>query len=290
VVRDGAHPISRRAAGSSGQRDRRIRRASTGLSPVRAGGLLVLLLAASAIYGVTNSSAFRYDELVVEGAVLTDRSDVEAALDTARGGNLFLLETGPLADRIAVLETVQAASVGVSLPDTLVVSLDEREAILVWRVGQRRYLVDEDGSLFAIALDADAPEVAGLPVVEDQRAASAGLSVGRTLDAVDLDAATRLASIVPSDVGSSAEALTVTVTDQNGFVVRTRPGSWSAIFGFYTPTLRTPTIVPGQVRLLRSLLIGREHLVERVILASETDGTYIPRPTPTPAPTPSPTP
>jgi hypothetical protein len=41
------------------------------------------------------------------------------------------------------------------------------------------------------------------------------------------------------------------------------------------------------VRLLRSLLIGREPLVERVILASETDGTYVPRPTPEPTPEPS---
>ena len=46
------------------------------------------------------------------------------------------------------------------------------------------------------------------------------------------------------------------------------------MFGFYTPSLRTPELVPGQVRLLRSLLIGREPLVDRVILASETDGTY----------------
>jgi hypothetical protein len=38
------------------------------------------------------------------------------------------------------------------------------------------------------------------------------------------------------------------------------------------------------VRLLRSLLIGREPLVERVILASETDGTYIPKATPLPSP------
>jgi hypothetical protein len=258
------------------------------MSPIRAGALLVVLLSASAIYGVTNSSAFAYDDLRLDGALLTDRADVEAALDTARGGNLFLLETGPLADRVAALETVRGASVGVRLPDTLVVSLDEREAILVWRVGQRRYLVDEDGAMFAVVLDPDAPQIAGLPVVDDQRAASAGLSVGRTLDAVDLDAATRLASLVPSDVGSAAERLAVSVTDQNGFVVRSRPSGWSAVFGFYTPTLRTPTIVPGQVRLLRSLIIGREHLIERVILASETDGTYVPRPTPTPAPSPTP--
>jgi len=48
--------------------------------------------------------------------------------------------------------------------------------------------------------------------------------------------------------------------------------------------LRTPELIPGQVRLLRSLLVGREPLVERVILASETDGTYIPKATPLPSP------
>ena len=67
------------------------------------------------------------------------------------------------------------------------------------------------------------------------------------------------------------------VTDDNGFVLQARPNGWSAIFGFYTPTLRTTALIPGQVRLLRSLLDGREATVERVILASETDGTYVPR-------------
>jgi hypothetical protein len=110
-----------------------------------------------------------------------------------------------------------------------------------------------------------------------------GLTVGAQIDPVDLDAATRLASLVPADVGSSAVSLSVSVTDENGFVVETRPGSWSAVFGFYTPSLRTTEMIPGQVRLLRSLLIGRESLVDRVILASESDGTFTPRTTPSAA-------
>ena len=107
-----------------------------------------------------------------------------------------------------------------------------------------------------------------------------GCRSARRLDAVDLDAATRLASLVPADVGSSAVSLAVVVTDENGFVLDTRPKGWSAVFGFYTPSLRTTELIPGQVRLLRSLLAGREQLVDRVILASETDGTYTPRATP----------
>jgi hypothetical protein len=42
-------------------------------------------------------------------------------------------------------------------------------------------------------------------------------------------------------------------------------------------------MIPGQVRLLHSLLAGREATVERVILASETDGTFVPKATPRPA-------
>ena len=133
--------------------------------------------------------------------------------------------------------------------------------------------------------DTAKPE-ATLPVIEDGRAVSAALRAGSVLDPVDLDAATRLASLVPDDVGSTADGLTVAVNDENGFVIRSRPAGWSAVFGFYTPSLRTPGLIPGQVRLLRSLLIGREPLLERVILASETDGTFTTKPTPKPTATP----
>jgi hypothetical protein len=252
--------------------------------------MLAMLLGAAAIYGVANSSAFAYAELELEGATFTDRADVLAAIDTAEGENLFLLATRPLADAVAELSTVRDASVSVSLPDTLVVRLEEREAILVWQVGEARYLVDTEGVLFARVGDDPSPAADALPVIDDRRSIASALSVDRRLDAVDLDAATRLASLVPSDVGSSATALTVHVTDESGFVLRSGPSGWAAVFGYFTPSLRTPELIPGQVRLLRSLLIGREHLIERVILASETDGTYIPKPTPKPTPKPSATP
>lgn len=265
-----------------------MRRASAGLSPVRAGAMLVLLLAAATIYGLANSSAFEANGVRIEGATYTAATDVEAALEEIRGENLFVIRTAPLEEAIARLRTVREAAISVQLPDTVVVDLVERTPILVWQVGARRYLADVEGRLFA-RLDEEAPPAAdALPVVEDRRAASAGLAVGSTLAVVDLDAATRLASLLPADVGSEADRLTVLVNDTSGFVVRAQPTGWAAVFGFYTANLRTPELIPGQVRLLRSLLLGREPLVERVILASETDGTYIPRPTPRPTSTPEP--
>lgn len=292
VRRQPARPTTRKPHTESPiRRTRTVRRASAGLSPIRAGALLAMLVAAAAVYGVTNSSAFVFGELELEGATFTDPAAIEHTLDEVRGTNLFGLRTGALEAGILELPTIRAADVTVRLPDRLLVRVEERTPILVWRVGARRYLVDAEGRLFARLAEDPAAQPAGaaaLPIVEDRRATSAGLAVGGRLEAVDLDAATRLASLKPADVGSEAERLTVAVGDINGFVIRASPDSWSAVFGFYTLSLRTPELIPGQVRLLRSLLVGREPLLERVILASETDGTYTLRATPRPSATPAP--
>lgn len=281
-------PVARRSRTPlPGRRTRPVRRASAGLSAVRAGAALAMLLSAAAIYGVGASTAFDYTKLQLDGVRFTDPTAVEAALVTARGENLFQLSTGPLRTALERLPTVAAARVEVRLPGTLAVTIDERQPVLVWQVGKARYLADAAGTLFAKAPDKPPVGTPALPVVDDRRASSSGLAVGQRLDAVDLDAATRLASLVPGDVGSSAVSLAVAVTDENGFVVNSLPGGWSAVFGFYTPSLRTTQLIPGQVQLLRSLIIGREQLVERVILASETDGTYIPRATTSTTPKPS---
>jgi hypothetical protein len=247
-----------------------------------------MLLAAAAIYGVGASSAFEFSESTVEGAVYTDTARVEAVLEEVRGENLFRLSTGPIAAALRELPTVQDARIRITLPRTLTVSLVERVPILLWTVGERRYLADDRGVLLGLLDAAAPPEAASLPVVVDLRAASAGLGIGTELDPVDVDAATRLASLTPTQIGSRAGRLTVVVTDDHGFEVRAQPRGWTAIFGFYTASLRRTDIIPGQVRLLTRLLVGRESGVESIILADENDGTYIPRATPAPSATPEP--
>jgi cell division septal protein FtsQ len=275
-------------AGTTVRRTRAVKRASAGISPIRAGAALAMLLSAAAIYGVGASSAFDLAHVRVDGERYTEAGAVDTTLAGVRGQNVFRLALAPLVEELRTIPTVLDVRMGIVLPDTLAVTLTEREPIVVWAAGGRRYLVDADGKLFGRLEQPAPPEAADLPVVEDRRAASAGLSVGLELDPVDLDAATRLASLVPGDVGSEAQRLVVQVTDEHGFVIRARPGGWMAVFGFYTPSLRTTDIIPGQVRLLRSLVIGREARIDRVILADETDGTYTERPLPTPSASPEP--
>ena len=286
-------PVARRSRAPLPARQRRsVKRASAGLSAVRAGAALAMLVSAAAVYGVGASSAFEYARLQLDGVRFTDPTAVEAAVADARGKNLFLVPTKPLETALEGLPTVEQARVEVRLPGTLAITIEERQPVLIWQAGSSRYLTDAQGSLFAEVTEKDAAETAGLPLIDDRRLASngtpgtdeprsaaAGLGVGSRLDPIDLDAATRLASLEPADVGSTAVSLAVVVTDANGFIVDARPKGWTAVFGFYTMSLRSTEIIPGQVRLLRSLVTGREPLVDRVILASETDGTYTPRET-----------
>jgi POTRA domain, FtsQ-type len=252
-----------------------IRRASAGFGRTRALALLVLVLSGLAIYGASASSAFGFGRLDLSGAVLTDQAALRAALGVPPGANLFGLATDGIAQRLRGLPTVTDAMVEVALPDGIRVTLVERKPIAVWQVGGQRFLVDADRLAFA-----PAGAVADLPVVDDRRSLSSALAVGSVLDPVDFDAATRLAALHPVDVGSSAAALHVSIDDARGFALDTGPRGWTAIFGFYTPNLRQTELVPGQVRLLRSLLAGREAKIATVILADDRNGTYTLRATP----------
>jgi hypothetical protein len=239
-----------------------------------------MLASAAAIYGVTASEAFAVRDVALDGVRYSDEAAIRGRLALPPGTNLFGLATEPLEQRLLELPTIAGVSVELRLPGSLAVRVEERVPVLVWQVGEARYLVDADGTLFAKDTGQRGADAASLPVVNDQRATSGGLRVGSTLDPVDLDAATRLGSLRPSDVGSAAQRLGLQVTDAHGFVVRAVPSAWQAIFGFYTPSLRSPEIIPGQVRLLRSLLLDQgERNVLRVIVASPTDGTFTtPRP------------
>ena len=280
ALRPGARP------GGGVRRTRSVRRASAGLTPTRAGALLALLLGLAGLYGIVASGAFTVRQIEITGLTWTDREEVLAALDIPGDQNLFTVRTGDLEHRLQDLPAISGASIGVALPDTLNVDVTEREALLVWQVGDHRFLVDETGTLFDELIEPVPAAAESLPVVDDRRELSVALTVGSTLDPVILDAALRLGSLRPVDVGSAAPRLTLRIDDDSGFVVRAPAIGWTAVFGFYTPTLRTTDLIPGQVRLLRSLLAGKEANVLRVILADDRSGTYIPRPTPQPSATP----
>jgi hypothetical protein len=275
VTRRAATARTRRVGGGPGRSGQRWR---IGPSPTRAAALLAIVACLLGLYGATTSPALAIQRIDVSALSWTNHDDLVRWLGVDPGVNAFRLATGDLAARIEELPAVASADVQVRLPGTLLVTVTERAPILAWRVGAVTFLVDREGVLFALAGKATG-SAAALPTVVDGRGASrAILGIGARLDPTDLDAATRLASLKPDDVGSRATALAVRITDADGFVVTTSPVSWSAVFGPYSPVLRSPELVPGQVRLLRSVLFGRETQLSRIVLADDRNATVVPLP------------
>jgi hypothetical protein len=262
-----------------GAGERGLRRTRRIVTPARAAGLLGMLTAGFLLTLVTGPTAFGLSRTDLPALAWTESSALETALALPDGGNVFALDTAPLEAALEALPGVASADVTVALPDAaVVVAVEERTAILAWEVGDRRYIADASGTIFA-DVDDEAALPEGVAIVHDQRQSSVGaFAIGGHIEPVDLDVATRLGSLRPADIGSSTSALRVAVTDIDGYVV-SAPRAWDAVFGFY-PGTRPTDMIPGQVRLLRSLLAGREPEVRRIILASETSGTYVPRATP----------
>ena len=247
-----------------------------GPSPARAAALLAMIASLLALYGLTTAPALAVTRIEVSPLTWTDHDELVRWLRLDPGINAFQLPTDHLAERLEEIPTVADARVEVRLPDTLAVTVTERQPILAWRVGDVTFLVDREGMLFALASNVGG-SVAGLPTILDGRSGSTAiLGIGTRIDPTDLDVATRLASLKPDDVGSGADGLVVRISDADGFVVTTTPASWTAVFGPYSPVLRSPELIPGQVRLLRSMLFGKETRLLRITLADETHGTVVP--------------
>ena len=255
---------------------RSVSRASATLSPGRLIAALALLASAAAIYGVTSSAAFELDRMEVRGTSYTEPETVRETLGVAVGSkpNLFRLKTSELSQALRALPTVKDAEVNVALPDRLLVTVRERSAVLVWNAAGRRLLVDAEGKLFA--LDQRGSGADALPVVLDRRASAQAMEVGGQVDPVDLAVVRLLAALRPAAIRSQAKRFVLAVDDAEGYTLAAEPRLWRAVFGFYTPTLRNPSLVPGQVQCLTALLPGAEKTLEKIYLArsGERCGTF----------------
>ena len=174
----------------------------------------------------------------------------------------------------------------------------EKSLLLRWQIGDLAYAVTESGELLGDIDTLDlaptaAATLAAAPLLYDDRGPSPLLTVPQ-LTATELDVATRLASLTPEDFGTGATTLTLRLLSDFGFVVEATGPSieWHAVFGIYSATIRPTSMIPGQVRLLRSLLAGRETRIGWVILADDQAGTYTAKgvrpPPPSVGPSPSP--
>jgi len=220
------------------------------------------------------------NQISVVGTQLLDPEAVIAAANIPIGSSLLGVNLRAAEEAVAALPLVASVRVSAGLPGGIQIRVREKSLLLRWQIGDRIYAVSESGELLGETATLDlapsaAAALATAPLLFDDRTSSPLPTVGQ-LTATELDVATRLASLTPEDLGTAATTLTLRLLSDFGFVVEaTGPAiEWNAVFGIYSATIRPTSMIPGQVRLLRSLLAGRESRIGWVILADDQAGTY----------------
>lgn len=132
------------------RQQRRLRRTMT------VAGLVVLALAA---YGIERSPIVALQEVRVEGTQRLDPDRVREVAQLELGTSTLRLGLGEAESRLRALPLVRDVRAWRADPLTAVISIEEREPVIVARAGERAVLIDEEGVVVGRGAEA------GLPVV-----------------------------------------------------------------------------------------------------------------------------
>ena len=236
----------------------RVRRALP--APGRIAAVLLTALLAGGLLALINGPWLRVERVAWAGERFTEERALERAVAGLSGKAILTVDASGLAGKLEQLPAVASARVEAILPDAVRIQIVEKPPTFVWQTTFVRLLGVADGTLIGqVALTAELPpELAALPLVEDQRAGSRNLIVGDRVDAPTLAAALRLSSVDPAALGSASRRLDLRITDDDGFLLVSRSPAWQADFGFY-PALDTGELetleerVSAQVAAVRTL-------------------------------------
>ena len=152
------------------------------------------------------SSVLGAKRVVVHGVPAASASRVQSVADVPHGRPLLRLNTGAIARRVETLPEVARASVHVSYPSTVVITVTERVAVGYVVTGATVHLVDRDGRQFRAV--AAAP--AGLPRFDIPTGATAtGHAVATVAAALTPPVLRKLSSIT----ANSPSAITLQLRD-----------------------------------------------------------------------------
>jgi cell division protein FtsQ len=196
--------------------------------------MALLVGAGWVVYDSASSDRFQVRSVRVQGNVLLSRAEVEKVAAVI-GANAFWIDRGQVAARLRSLPLVQRAEIRATLPDTVEVSIVERQPAAFWVSDGRSYLVDNEGVILK-AVDAETqqaracggqpcdPRLAPLTTVAQLDGQL--LMPGDRVDANALATSARLATLLPA---AGVEPLGFEWSRDFGLEVPTRDG-WRARF------------------------------------------------------------
>lgn len=92
-------------------------------------------------------AGLQIDEVLVVGRQNTDRGLLLRALGTARGSAILAFDVARAKSRVEALPWVRRASVERMLPDTILLTVEERRPLALWQNGGEFSLIDYEGSV-----------------------------------------------------------------------------------------------------------------------------------------------
>ena len=195
--------------------------------------LVVLALLGAGLVVLVNGPWLRVGRVAWAGQHYTAPSELERATSQLHGDRLLTMDLTALRAELERLPAVSEASVQAQLPDTVTITLTEKVPAFIWQTSVVRLIGAADGTLIGQVALADAlpDELATLPLVDDQRAASRSMAVGARVNAAVLATALRLAALDPARLGSTATGFGVNLDDEHGFVLVARGAPWQAALG-----------------------------------------------------------
>jgi cell division protein FtsQ len=140
----------------------------------RASNIAVLHEVPARLAQATAALGFRVTDIRVEGRATTDRATILEALNARPGTPMLAVDPVRAKQRLESLPWVRSAVIERRFPDTIYVSLVEREPLALWQHGGKLDLIDRTGAVIPVdRLD----RFAKLPMVvgEDAAGNAAGL-------------------------------------------------------------------------------------------------------------------
>ena len=189
----------------------------------------------AALIALANGPWLRVQGVGWEGAHYTAAGELTELLEPHQGQSLLTVDTRDLDRRLMRLPAVADATVTASLTGRLTATIREREPAFVWRTTAATFLGDDDGLIFAAHRGDEPlpPELAGVPVVQDDRFAARVVSIGDHIPERLLETTMRILAIDPTLLGSTAASLDLRLDDDHGFTLVAAEPGWEIALGVY---------------------------------------------------------
>jgi len=184
-----------------------IRRATPRLRSTQVYALVLMFLCVMTVVSLGGSPIFAARHLEVHGARYSGEEAMRRIVGMDGSPNLFRLRSDRVAVELANLPAVESVRVEVRLPDTVVVTVVERQPSMIWAIGDRRYVVDDGGLLFGEV------DTVGNPVYSPSGASAPGSGASDSL-APDSGASGAASSESPGDSVSADASPDAAATDQ----------------------------------------------------------------------------